>query len=85
MPKAVVLTAHARARIRSRQLQIQWVEDTARAPDWTEPDPNDPTVERRFRVIGQFGGRTLRVACVETPAAIRIISAMFDRTARRKP
>jgi uncharacterized DUF497 family protein len=85
MPKAVILTAHARARMESRQVQLQWVEDTARAPDWTEPDPDDPAVERRFRAIGQFGERTLRVACVETPAAIRIISAMFDRRARRKP
>ncbi len=85
MPKLVILTAHARARMQSRHLQLQWIEDTALAPDWTEPDPVDPTVERRFRVIGQFGEHTLRVACVETSAAIRIISAMFDRNARRKP
>jgi uncharacterized DUF497 family protein len=85
MPKAVILTEHARTRMRNRQLQIQWVEDTARAPDWTECDPHDPTVERRFRAIGQFGNRILRVACVETSTAIRVISAMFDRNARRKP
>jgi uncharacterized DUF497 family protein len=83
--KPLNLTAHARARMQSRQLRLQWIEDAAQAPDWTEPDPNDPTVERRFRAIGHFGGRILRVACVETSASIRIISVMFDRNARRKP
>jgi uncharacterized DUF497 family protein len=84
MPKTLVLTAHARLRLRGRQVKIEWVEETARAPDWTEPDPKDPNVERRFRTIGQFGGRILRVACVETESTIRVISVMFDRNARRK-
>jgi uncharacterized DUF497 family protein len=85
MPKAVILTAHARAGMQSRQLHLTWVEDAARAPDWTEADPHDPAVERRFRAVGQFGNRVLRVACVETSTAILVISAMFDRNARRKP
>ena len=82
--KPLIVTAHARARMQSRQVRPQWIEDTVRAPDWTEPDPRDPTVERRFRAIAQFGDRVLRVACVETLATIRIISVMFDRSARRK-
>jgi uncharacterized DUF497 family protein len=80
----VILTAHARLRLRDRKMNLEWVERTTRAPDWTEPDPRDPVVERRFRAIEEFGGRILRVACVETAAAIRVISAMFDRNARRK-
>jgi uncharacterized DUF497 family protein len=63
---------------------MEWIELTARAPDWTEADPRDAAVERRFRTIGEFGGRILRVACVETAATIRVISVMFDRNARRK-
>jgi uncharacterized DUF497 family protein len=85
MPKAVVFTSHARARMLSRELHIEWVEEAAREPDWTEPDPGDPSVERRFRIVGNRGGGILRVACVETSTAIRVISAMFDRNARRKP
>ena len=84
MAKTLVLTAHARVRLRSRQLNVEWVEDTARAPDWTEPEPDEPNVERRFRAIEQFGGRILRVVCVETETTIRVISVMFDRNARRK-
>jgi uncharacterized DUF497 family protein len=78
------MTAHARLRTHGRQVRMEWVKLTARAPDWTEPDPRDPTVERRFRAIGDFGGRILRVACVETAATIRVITVMFDRNARRK-
>lgn len=85
MPKPLVLTAHARERLRSRRIETEWVEEAVLAPDWTEPDPNDPQIERRFKAVHGFGGRTLRVACVETATAIRVISVMFDRNARRKP
>jgi hypothetical protein len=85
MLKALVLTAHARERLQSRKVKIAWIEDTVRTPDWTELDPKDANVERRFRAIKDFGGRVLRVACVETDAAIHVISVMFDRNARRKP
>jgi uncharacterized DUF497 family protein len=82
--KPLVMTAHARLRMRGRRVMMEWIELTARTPEWTEPDPRDLTIERRFRVIGEFGGRILRVACVETTTAIRVISVMFDRSARRK-
>ena len=82
--KRLIFTAHARLRLRERHLAIHWVEDTAREPEWTEPDPRDPVVERRFRTIAEFGGRILRVACVETNTSIRVISVLFDRNARRK-
>lgn len=83
--KKIVLTAHARARLRDRHIDSKWIEETVRAPEWTEIEPADPAVERRFRAIPQFGGRVLRVACVETISNIRVISIMFDRNARRKP
>ena len=82
--KPMILTAHARLRMRDRKMNLEWVERAIRAPDWMEPDPRHPTVERRFRAIEEFGGRILRVACVETAATIRVISVMFDRNARRK-
>lgn len=55
-----------------------------RDPEWVEPDRGDPTVERRFRAIPEYGGRVLRVACVETETHIRVISVHFDRRARRR-
>jgi hypothetical protein len=85
MPKPLVFTAHARIKLRDRCIDPKWIEDTIFGPDWTEPDPKDPAVERRFRIITEFDGRVLRVACVETNSSIRIISVMFDRNARRRP
>jgi hypothetical protein len=85
MAKPLVLTGHALERLRSRHIETGWVEEAVRSPDWTEPDPNDPEIERRFKAVHGFGGRILRVACVETGTAIRVISVMFDRNARRKP
>ena len=82
--KHLVLTVHAQARLRERQLDPKWVEDTVRTPDWTEPEPGDDILERRFRAIPQVDGRILRVVCTETDTTIRVISAMFDRDARRK-
>ena len=82
--KRLVLTAHARTRMHGRRIRQEWIEDTVRTPDWTEPDPKNPAVERRFRAIAEVGGRILRVPCVETESAIRVISVMFDRNARRK-
>ena len=66
MTKPIILTAHARIRLRERDIDPKWVEDTAVKPDWTEPEPRDPAIERSFRAIPQFGGRVLRVACAET-------------------
>jgi uncharacterized DUF497 family protein len=85
MRKPLVLTAHAQARLRERHIDLKWLEEAALKPDWTQADPGDPAIERRFKVFPQFGGRVLRVACVETVSNIRVISAMFDRNARRKP
>ncbi len=79
--KRVVLTDHARQKMVSRELRIEWVERVARTPLWKEPDPFDPEVERRFGEIDEFDGRILRVAVVETGDAIRVISAFFDRDA----
>jgi uncharacterized protein YuzE len=67
MPKRFVLTYHAGMKIRQRELGIDWVERTARHPEWAQADPYRPEIERRFRAIEEFGGRVLRVACVETP------------------
>jgi len=85
MMKPVVFTAHARVRLQDRGIDPKWIEESILAPDWTEVDPKDPSVERRFRAVPEFGGRVLRVACIETNSDIRVISMMFDRNARRKP
>ena len=80
--KKIVLTRHAEQKLEERGLKREWVERTARNPYWIEPEPRDKSAERRFAPIHEFGGRVLRVVCVETGDAIRVITVLFDRDAR---
>jgi uncharacterized DUF497 family protein len=82
MEKQLIMTAHAWIRSRDRDIAIEWIEATVRHPDWTSPDPGDDSIERRYRAIPEFGGRILRVVCIETDFSIRVISVLFDRNAR---
>jgi uncharacterized DUF497 family protein len=80
--KKLVLTRHAEAKMYERGIRLEWIERTIRNAHWIEPEPRDPSAERRFGAVPEFGGRMLRVVCVETESAIRVIAATFDRGAR---
>jgi hypothetical protein len=82
--KPLRYTVHAEDAIAERELDRMWVEAAVRQPEWSHPDPRRPGVERRFRSIPEYGGRVLRVACLETADEIRIITLFFDRDARRR-
>jgi hypothetical protein len=81
MRKPIRFSLHAKTVIRERGLAAEWVERITLDPQWTEVDPGDPVVERRFGAVPERGGRIMRVACVEDAAEIRIISAFLDRGA----
>ena len=82
--KPITFTRHAPPRIEERHIHPDWVEMTIRDPSWTEPKPDDATVERRFRAIPEHEDRVLRVAVRETKDAIHVISLHFDRKATRR-
>ncbi|WP_420842227.1 DUF4258 domain-containing protein [Devosia lacusdianchii] len=84
MGKPLHFTRHALEAIRQRDLDLEWIDRAVHAPDWEEVDPQDPEVARRFLAVPERDNRYLRVACVETPAEVRILSAFFDRRARPK-
>ncbi len=81
MRKSLVLTAHARAVMVEWQLNADWIERTVDNPDWIEKEDNG--VERRFRSIAEAENRVLRVACLDSGEQIRIVTAFFDRKAKR--
>ncbi len=83
MTKPIALTEHAKVAMAERALDFGWVERTAREPEWTEPEPTDPALERRFRAVPERDGRILRVVCGEDDATIVIVTAFLDRRARR--
>jgi Domain of unknown function (DUF4258) len=82
--KPLQFTNHAQDAMFERELDPTWIERTVRDPEWSRPDPRRPGVERRFRTIPEFGGRVLRVACLETNDEIRIVTVFFDRDARKR-
>ena len=81
--KPLLLTVHARDSVDERLLEIEWIEQAARQPEWTQPGPRGGGIERRYRTIPEFGNRVLRAACLETESEIRILTVFFDRRAKR--
>ena len=73
------LTKHAQKALNEREIPMEWLERTLAAPELVLPDPDDATVERRFRRIPEFGGRVLRVAVNTTVEPKRVVSVFFDR------
>ena len=76
------LTRHAQKVLEEREIPVEWMERTLSAPEWVLPDPEDATVERRFRRIPEFGGRVLRVAVNTAVDPNRVLSVFFDRQMR---
>jgi hypothetical protein len=54
-------------------------------PDWTESDPNDPTLMRAFGAIGDADEKILRVVYGKDKDTVRVVTAFFDtRAAKRR-
>ena len=78
------LTKHAQKALDERDIPFEWLERTLSAPELVLPDPDDATVERRFRRIPEFGGRVLRVAINTAVEPNRVVSVFFDRKMKGK-
>ena len=81
----IELSAHVRLRIAERRLDPGWLERIVNHPEWREPEPSDAALERLFGTIEEMGGRVLRVVVLPiSPAKCRIVTAFFDRGARKR-
>ncbi len=76
------LSFHTQKRIAERALALTWIEATITSPDWTAQDA-DPAPTQSFKAIKQFGGRILKVVHRPEGADILVVTAYFDRSARR--
>ena len=74
------MTKHALKVLEERNIPTEWMERVLSSPELVLPDPEDTTVERRFRRIPEFGGRVLRVAVNIAISPNRVVSVFFDRT-----
>ena len=77
------LTRHAREATEERQIPLAWVLAAVETPDWVSGDPRHPDRTRSFKVIAAHGRRILRVVHRPDGADTVVITAHFDRGARR--
>jgi Domain of unknown function (DUF4258) len=76
------LTEHAKTMMTEREIPLEWLERVLNEPVLREPDPDDASLERRYRPIPEFDGRVLRVVVNATVEPLRVVSVFFDRSKR---
>jgi hypothetical protein len=77
-------TFHARYVLEIRQIQVEWMERALFHPVLTESCEDDPTLERRYAVIPEYGNRVLRVVVNKESLPECVVSVYFDRSKRGK-
>jgi hypothetical protein len=75
---------HANEQIEERRIERGWVGIAITAPDWTEVDPIFPERMRCYKSVAEFAGRVPRVVCQREHDDIVVITAHFDRGAKRR-
>jgi hypothetical protein len=75
-------TIHAKQRMQDYGIEWAWIVAAVASPDATAPDPR-PGITRSFKAIPERGGRILRVAHRADGADVLVLSAHFDRGAKR--
>jgi Domain of unknown function (DUF4258) len=78
------LTEHAKEMLEEREIPLEWLERVLNEPVLREPDPDDASLERRYRPIPEREGRVLRVVVNATSEPVRVVSVFFDRSMRGK-
>jgi hypothetical protein len=78
----IKLSIHTERRLVERKIDRSWVDATVLTPDWTTSDP-DPALTRSYRAIAEFGGRVLRVVHRPDGHDQLVVTAHFDRGAKR--
>ncbi len=78
------LIEHAKKVLVEREIPLEWLERAMNEPVLRQPDPHDPSLERRYRPIPEFGGRVLRVVVNPSVEPALVVSVFFDRNMRGK-
>jgi heat shock protein HspQ len=79
----ITYSYHVLAKAEERKLPLAWIERVVLAPDWQEQDSNHPGAIRVFRAIPEQDFRVLRVVYRPDGDDLHVITAFFDRRARR--
>ena len=79
----IVLSRHTEREMHARGITRAYIEAVLAGPAYTTPDTKDPTLVRAFGPIAAFGNRVLRVVYRRRGDDIFVVTATWDRGARR--
>ena len=79
----LILTKHAQQNVARDGLDLAWIEATITKRQHEDRDPKDATLRRAWRSVPQRGGHVLRVVFRPAGTDIVVVTAFFDRGARR--
>jgi hypothetical protein len=79
----IKLTIHAAERKARYGMAQRWIDAAVMAPDWTTADPVQPGVTWSFKAVIERGERILRVVHRPDGTEILVLTAFFDRGAKR--
>jgi hypothetical protein len=79
----IKLSKHTVDEMDRRGITMAYIEEVIIAPAWSTPDPSDPTLTRSFKSIRASGDRVLRVVHRPDGTDVFIVTAHWDRGARR--
>lgn len=79
----VRLSKHIVDEMTGRGISLAYIEATLASPDRRTADPN-PGLTRSYRAIAEFGGRILRVVHRPDSAGVFVVTATWDRGAKRR-
>ena len=80
---AVRLSIHTQREMPGRGITEAYMEAVLANPAYTMPDPIDQTLTRSFGRIPAFGNRMLRVVHRPEGIDVFVVTATWDRGARR--
>jgi hypothetical protein len=79
----VKLSVHVQREMAGRRITLAYIEAVLADPTYTTPDQIDPALTRSYGPIPTFGGRMLRVVHRPDGDDIFVVTAHWDRGARR--
>jgi Domain of unknown function (DUF4258) len=79
----IKLSKHTADEMGGRNILLSFIEDALAAPDRVSADPTDPSLSRSYKAIVAFGNRVLRVVHRRVGADIFVVTAHWDRGAKR--
>ena len=77
------LSKHITDEMGRRGILLSYIETALAAPDYVTPDPVRPELTRSFKTIPAFGNRVLRVVHRPDGADTFVVTAHWDRGAKK--